>query len=100
MGKAAEVVGPRGYKKAWQGLPLHMLSREESTEESPAITSFKTHVHKALFRWRNESFRMFTDVYQGVASEFENILSEMKRIEEQWSEEWEKKVQYLKSKAD
>lgn len=98
MGKAAETVGPRGYKRAWQGLSLFLLCREESTEESQIINTFKMPIHKSLFKCRNETFKVFSENFGTVASETEQRLKGLREQEEVWSEQWEKKIDYLKNK--
>jgi len=62
-GKAQEVVGPRGYKKHWPGLPVYELTIEEpkpvvegeepeEKEPSKELESFKLLRHTQTIKWR------------------------------------------------
>jgi len=63
-GKAAEVAGPRGYKKKWAGLPIYELTIEEPPKEevppeeeqpkemSKELDSYKLERHKQTVTWR------------------------------------------------
>jgi hypothetical protein len=92
--------GPNVHKKTWPGLVLNNLKlpQDPSLADSPAITSIKTHGHKAVIKFRNESFKNFCILFASKTSEFSQKLNNLIAEEERWNVKWKSGVSLLKVK--
>lgn len=92
--------GPSVHRKTWPGLVMNQmkLPQDPNISDSPAITSIKTHGHKAVIKCRNESFRCFSLLYCTKIDEFAKKLNILLQEEERWNVKWKNGVQLLKVK--
>ena len=99
-GKIDSTSGPNIHKKTWPGLNLNQLKlpQDPSVPDSPAITSIKTHGHKAVIKYRNESYKNFCILFASKTSEFAQKLHNLLGEEERWTEKWKSGVSLLKVK--
>ena len=108
-GKAQEVVGPRGYKKHWPGLPVYELTIEEpkpvvegeepeEKEPSKELESFKLLRHTQTIKWRKQTFEAFNGMFATKIREFKHKCDELIKAEDRWSQNWDNNVASLRSK--
>lgn len=109
-GKAAEVAGPRGYKKKWAGLPIYELTIEEPPKEevppeeeqpkemSKELDSYKLERHKQTVTWRKQVFEAFSGMFATKIREFKHKCDHLIQEEDRWSQNWDNNVANLRSK--
>ena len=107
-GKAQEVVGPRGYKKKWPGLPIFEITIEEPKEveegveevkePSKELESFKLERHKQTVTWRKQTFAAYNNMFATKMREFKYKCDKLKQEEDRWSANWDNNVANLRSK--
>ena len=107
-GKAQEVVGPRGYKKKWPGLPIFEITIEEPKEveegveevkePSKELESFKLERHKQTVAWRKQTFAAYNNMFATKMREFKYKCDKLKQEEDRWSANWDNNVANLRSK--